>query len=97
MDAAPDSAYCNPDVLMRMVHGGSPDALDRITKCYGQRLLTAANQYCRTRTEAEDAVQDAYLIAATRLDDFRGGGQLGGLAGAYCRQRLPSDVTRAEE
>ena len=84
------NAYCNPDVLMRMVHAGSPDALDRLTRCYGERLLAAGRRYCRTRTEAEDAVQDTYVIVATRLDSFRGEGSLEGwlvrMVASACRR-----------
>lgn len=78
MTSLQENDYCNPNVLMRMMQGGSPAALDRITRCYGQRLLEAGARYCRTQTEAEDAVQDTMLIAATHLNDFRGQGSLEG-------------------
>jgi len=90
MVGAHENAYCNPDVLVRMVHGGSPEALDRITRCYGQRLLAAGGRYCRTHAEAEDAVQDALLIATSRLQDFRGDGSLEGwlvrIVASACRR-----------
>src|SRR5262245_35881798 len=69
---------CSPSRLMSLVRSGDPAALDQITRCYSQRLLAAGRRYCRTATEAEDAVQDALLSAATRLDQFRGEGSLEG-------------------
>lgn len=73
-----ENAYCNANVLLRLVQGGSPEAIDRITRCYGQRLLAAGNRYCRTHAEAEDAVQDALLAASANLSEFRGDGSLEG-------------------
>lgn len=84
------NGYCNPHVLMRLVTGGSPDAVDRITRCYGQRLLSAGQRYCRTSSEAEDAVQDALLQATLHIDDFRGEGSLEGwlvrIVASACRR-----------
>ncbi len=85
-----DNDYCSPGVLMRMVQGGSSEALDRITRCYGEQLLRAGGRYCRTRAEAEDAVQDAMVIAAERMGDFRGDGSLEGwlvrIVASACRR-----------
>ncbi len=63
---------------MQLVRGGDPRALDQITRCYGDRLLAAGRSHCRTGDEADDAVQDALLTAATRLNQFRGEGSLEG-------------------
>lgn len=76
--SAEANGYCNPSVLVRLVRGGSRDAVDRITRCYGQRLLSAGQRYCRTHSEAEDAVQDALLQASLHLGDFRAEGSLEG-------------------
>lgn len=82
--------YCNPDVLVRLVQGGSPDAVDRVTRCYGQRLLAAGQRHCRTATEAEDAVQDTLLLLTTRIHDYRGEGSLEGwlvrIVASACRR-----------
>jgi len=101
MVAAEESAYCNPSVLVRLVQGGSRNAIDRITRCYGQRLLSAGQRYCRTHSEAEDAVQDALLEATLHLDDFRGEGSLEGwlvrIVASACRRMsrgLKNDAAR---
>jgi RNA polymerase sigma-70 factor (ECF subfamily) len=70
--------YCSAKNLIRMVQEGSPDALDRLTRCYGARLLSAGVRHCRTKEEAEDAVQDALLIAFEKGSTFRGEGSLEG-------------------
>ena len=78
MTPAATNPYCNPTTLMRLFQAGSPEALDRITRCYGERLLAAGRRHCRTPDEAQDAVQDALLAAASRGDSFRAEGSLEG-------------------
>jgi len=73
-----DDTPCDPDALVRMVKSGNLEALDRITRCHGQRLLAVGRRYCRTNAEAEDAVQDALLSAGTHLTSFRGDGSVEG-------------------
>jgi RNA polymerase sigma-70 factor (ECF subfamily) len=81
---------CNPDRLTSLVRSGDPEALDSITRCYGDRLLAAGRRHCRTADEAEDAVQDALVTAATNLDSFRGEGSLEGwlvrIVASACRR-----------
>lgn len=69
---------CNPERLIELVRRGGSEALDRITRCYGERLLAAGRRHCRSSDEADDAVQEALLTAATNLGDFRGEGSLEG-------------------
>lgn len=69
---------CDPDKLVRMMREGDIQALDRITRCHGDRLLAVGRRYCRTSSEAEDAVQDALLAAGTHLQSYRGDGPLEG-------------------
>jgi RNA polymerase sigma-70 factor, ECF subfamily len=56
---------------MQLVRSGSEAALDQITRCYSERLLQAGRRHCRTSAEAEDAVQDALLVAAEQLRALR--------------------------
>lgn len=56
---------------MRLVREGRADALDQITRCYSERLLEAGRKHCRTRSEAEDAVQDALIAAGEQLSALR--------------------------
>lgn len=71
-------AICDPHDLVRMVKNGELEALDRITRCYGERLLAVGRRQCRDDSKAEDAVQDALLSAGQHLRDFRGDGSLEG-------------------
>jgi RNA polymerase sigma factor (sigma-70 family) len=72
------------------VRAGDASALDQLTRCYGERLLAAGRRHCRTEEEAEDAVQDALLIAGAHLDDFRAEGSLQGwlvrIVASACRR-----------
>jgi len=68
---------CGED-LVRLVQGGDIDALDAITRCFGDRLLAIGRRTCRDDEEARDAVQDALLSAGTHLLSFRGEGSVEG-------------------
>lgn len=65
-------------MLLALVEKGDRDALDQITRCYGERLLEIGKKQCRDESLAQDALQDALVSAATHLDDFRGEGSLEG-------------------
>jgi RNA polymerase sigma-70 factor (ECF subfamily) len=69
---------CSAERLMQLVRGGDPRTLDHITRCYGERLLRAGRRHCRSREEADDAVQEALLTATLQLEQFRGEGSLEG-------------------
>jgi RNA polymerase sigma-70 factor (ECF subfamily) len=69
---------CSPERLMGLVRQGDGEALDQITRCYSQRLLEAGRRHCRSTAEAEDAVQDALLIASEHLGELRDDGSLEG-------------------
>lgn len=72
------AATCDPERLIELVRRADPGALEDLTRCYGERLLAAGKRHCRTRSEAEDAVQDTLLFAAQGLGSFRGEGSLEG-------------------
>jgi RNA polymerase sigma-70 factor (ECF subfamily) len=63
---------------MRLVREGSAEGLDQITRCYSERLMAAGRRHCRTRTEAEDAVQEALVSAAQHLTELRDDSRLEG-------------------
>lgn len=56
------------------MRAGDLAALDRITRCRGERLLAAGRRHCRNAEEAEDAVQEALIQAGLHLRDYRGEG-----------------------
>jgi len=64
--------------LVREGGEGGLGALDQITRCYGQRLLEAGRRHCRTSEEAEDAVQDALIVAAEHVAELRDDSKLEG-------------------
>ena len=69
---------CDPHELVSLVKKGDIEALDRMTRCYGERLLAVGRRYCRNEEDAHDAVQDALLSAGRNLTSFRGDGSLEG-------------------
>ncbi len=69
---------CDPAQLVAFVKAGDMRALDRLTRCHGQRLLAVGRRYCRSEAEAQDAVQDALLAAGRNLGGYRGDGPVEG-------------------
>lgn len=67
---------CEPKKLVDLLQAGDIEALDRVTRCYGDRLLAAARRHCRSEAEAADAVQDAMLGAWRYGEGFRGDGRV---------------------
>jgi RNA polymerase sigma-70 factor (ECF subfamily) len=90
MPETADRDACDPARLVELVKRGDIEALDRMTRCYGDRLLRAGRRHCRTAAEAEDAVQDTLLIAANELGAFRGDGSVEGwlvrIVASACRR-----------
>ncbi len=70
--------FCDPEMMVALMRAGNIQALDHMTRCFGRRLLDVGKRYCRTETEAEDAMQDALLAAGKHLKDFRGEGSIEG-------------------
>jgi RNA polymerase sigma-70 factor (ECF subfamily) len=69
---------CDSGKLVALMRSGDMEALDRITRCFGERLLGVGRRYCRSEEEAQDAVQDAMVSAGEHLRDFRGEGTVEG-------------------
>ncbi len=69
-----DPAACDPEAIAALVRAGDIAALDRLTRCQGERLLAVGRRYCRDEQDARDAVQDALLAAGLHLADYRGEG-----------------------
>lgn len=67
---------CDPHELAALARAGDLAVLDRMTRCYGDRLLAMGLRACRTRDEAQDAVQSALLSAGENLQSWRGEGRL---------------------
>jgi RNA polymerase sigma factor (sigma-70 family) len=63
-----------------MAHGiaaGDAAAFERMMRQYNRRLYRLARATLRDRTEAEDALQDAYICAYRAMGSFRGEASLG--------------------
>ncbi len=73
-EPGPEPLLCASADLVALLRAGDIEALDRVTRCYGDRLMAAARRVCRSDAEAQDAVQDATLAAWRYGVGFRGDG-----------------------
>jgi RNA polymerase sigma-70 factor, ECF subfamily len=65
---------CDSDAIARLIRDEDIEALDHMSRCFGERLLKVGRKYCRNPEEAQDAVQDALLLAGEHLGSYRGEG-----------------------
>lgn len=63
-------------MLVRRILSGDRAAFARMMRRYNRRLYRLARSVLRDDAEAEDALQDAYLMAYRRLHQFRGDSML---------------------
>lgn len=63
--------------LVRGIVSGDRTAFERLMRRYNRRLYRLARATLRDDAEAEDALQDAYLAAYRKMDQFRGDAALG--------------------
>lgn len=64
-------------VSVETVRHATPEAAARLMQSHNRRLWRLARGILRDESDAEDVVQEAYLRAFTRLEDFRGDSSLG--------------------
>lgn len=62
--------------LAGRIAGGDMLALERLMRRYNQRLYRTARSILKDDAEAEDAVQEAYVLAYRAIDRFRGDARL---------------------
>jgi len=68
MERSPDEDAA----LVRAARAGEEDAFRALFEKYKERALGVASRYARNREDALDVVQNAFIKAFKRLDDFRG-------------------------
>ena len=73
-----EAPLCDEHELVALLQAGDVAVLDRVTRCFGDRLLAQARRRCRSDQEADDAVQDAALAAWRYGPGFRGEGSVDG-------------------
>ncbi len=71
-----DYAASSTTELVALVRAGYQEAFRHIMERCNQRLFRVARAVLNDDTEAEDALQDAYINAFKRLDSFRGDAKL---------------------
>jgi len=63
----------HPDVaLVERVRGGDVSAYDTLVRKYERQLFRIAQHITQNREDAEDVMQDAFLKAYEKLDQFQG-------------------------
>ena len=72
----PDFAGMPDAALAQLVAAGDPDAFGHVMRRCNQALYRAARAILKNDAEAEDAVQDAYLLAYRGMAGFRSDAKL---------------------
>ena len=72
-----NSAAAESRALAHSIAAGDAAAFERMMRHYNRRLYRLARATLRDRTEAEDALQDAYICAYRAMGSFRGESSLG--------------------
>src|SRR6266700_1028527 len=63
----------HPDVaLVERVRGGDVSAYDELVRKYDRQVFRIAQHITQNREDAEDVMQDAFLKAYEKLDQFQG-------------------------
>jgi len=73
MDNALDNQ--SDDELIGLTRSGQQEAFGALIRRYQGRLYNSMTHFLRNETEAEDVVQDAFVLALTKLDSFKGNSQ----------------------
>jgi RNA polymerase sigma factor (sigma-70 family) len=60
------------DVVVQRVLSGEKELFELLLRRYNQKLYRVIRSYLRQSSDIEDAMQDAYLKAFNKLDQFRG-------------------------
>jgi RNA polymerase sigma factor (sigma-70 family) len=74
--AQPDAASVDEAAIVRRVAGGDRGAFEVLMRRYNRRLYRLARASLHDETEAQDALQDAYLSAFRSSGQFRGDSRL---------------------
>ena len=67
---APTRSRNNDSEIVQAIRAGDADAFEELVKRYDFKLLRIASHITHNREDAEEVVQDAFLKAYTRLDQF---------------------------
>jgi len=73
----PTEAGSAEQELVLRCRAGDEAAVRELTRRYNRRLFRVARSIVRDELEAEDVVQEAYVRAFTRLEQFRGESNIG--------------------
>lgn len=65
----------NEDQLVAHAQSGSVDAFQQLVSCYESRVFRLAERIARSREDAEEIMQDAFVQAYKNLSRFRGDSQ----------------------
>ncbi len=69
------SANQDDQRLIQLTLDGQAEAFGHLIRRYQDRLFNGMVHILRNQAEAEDVVQDAFILAMTRLDSFKGNSQ----------------------
>ncbi len=58
--------------LLKLLRGGDQEGIREVVSRYHDRLFSVANRICNNPADAEEVVQDVYMIALDKIDRFEG-------------------------
>jgi RNA polymerase sigma-70 factor (ECF subfamily) len=70
--AARNDGQTGDDAILRRIAAGERDAFELLMRRYNRPLYRTARAILKDDAEAEDALQEAYLLAFRNLEKFRG-------------------------
>ncbi len=86
------SEHHDESEVIELVRAHDSRGFDMLVDMYGPMLFRYTRRMCQDHTDAEDALQETFLAAQEKIDQFRGDGKirnwLFSIAGNACRQNL---------
>src|SRR5262245_51333955 len=74
--APPTTAVSDESSLLERLRAGDDAAFEQLVAAHAPRMLAVARRFMRDESDAQDAVQDAFLSAFKAIGAFAGGSAL---------------------
>lgn len=72
-----DMRFSADEAILRELREGDPSAFETLVRFYGPRMLATTRRLLPREQDAQDALQDAFLSAFKKIDQFEARSRLG--------------------
>ena len=72
-----DMSFSTDDAILAELRDGDPGAYEMLVRFYGPRMLATTRRLLPREQDAQDALQDAFLSAFRKMDQFEGRSRFG--------------------